>query len=146
MGMGSLSLFPHASVLKSVDGVNWSPSMTSLPWLYSDWIIYYGYFDSPPNPTIHSYHGTFLVGGMDGILMQSGDTRVPIVAGSPQVRVWCLTFAFKPEIGVPYRVQGTTNFDFWENLFTGIGSNQPTSFVDPAASTTPRRFFRVVSP
>ena len=83
---------------------------------------------------------------MDGILMQSGDTRVPIVAGSPQVQSGAFTFAFNPEIGVPYRVQGTTNLDFWENLFTGIGTNQPTFFVDPAASTTSQRFFRVVSP
>src|SRR5439155_14363014 len=96
----------NSTPIKSRDGLNWVPSSTLLP-LGSYLFIYYVL--PRPSPSVCAYKGTFLVGGMDGTLMQSEDTRVPILVGSPQIGASGFNFSFNAAAGVPYRVQATTN-------------------------------------
>jgi len=131
------------TLFKSPDGIAWSSGATSLPLNASDLVFSYPYGYSPP---LCARRGTFIAGGMDGILMQSADTRVPIISNSARLTDLGFTFTFNPQIGDPYRVQASTNLEFWENLQTELATNQLTTFTDASAPTLSKRFFRVVSP
>jgi hypothetical protein len=92
-----------------------------------------------------SYGDTFLYGAYDGILMQSGRTSVPIVPGSPQLGPSGFTFSFLPPLAATFRVQTSTNLDFWQTVATGTGAGA-TNFTDPNPTSFTQRFFRVVCP
>jgi hypothetical protein len=48
--------------------------------------------------------------------------------------------------GEPYRIRGSTNLQDWTDLTNFIAMTTNYLFVDPAATTQPRRFYRAVSP
>jgi hypothetical protein len=128
---------------KSPDGINWLPANAGLA-LGSYLSIYYVL--PVPLPSVCAYKGTFLVGGEDGALMQSGDTRIPIVSGSPRLGSSGFNFSFIAPVGVPYRVQVSSNLTAWQDALAGIGTNAPLTYTDSSFSNVPSSFFRVVSP
>ena len=81
-------------ILKSADGTNWVSSANVLPLFESAWFLYYQHRRSP---ILCAPGGSFIAGGHDGILMRSGDTRVPILADSPRVSDSGFGFSFTPQ-------------------------------------------------
>jgi len=130
---------------KSLDGINWSLCQFSVPQVdggaFGLYYYPYGY-----SPTVCAHGGSFLAAGLDGILLQSDDTSVPISPGSTRMTPLGFTFSFDPQIGEPYRILMSTDLQMWENLDAAVGNESPTSFFDFTATHSARRFFRVVSP
>jgi hypothetical protein len=142
-GNGTFLAIRSDAVFKSADGFHWSTTPVGLPLTDAAWFIYYNYRFLP---ALCAYKGRFIVGGHNGILMQSDDTRVLVLAGSPRMTDQGFTFLFNPQIGEPYRIQMSTNLEFWENLYEDVAAAQPTTFNDSSVTISPKRFFRVVSP
>jgi hypothetical protein len=140
---GTFLAISGGSLIRSVDGLNWLPVSTYLPVLDGGWIPYY---PLPYSTVLGAYRGAFIAGGYNGTLMQSGDTRVPILSGSPVMTPLGFTFTFSLGIGEPYRVQASTDFEFWEDMHADLATEEPTGFTDPTPNSAPARFFRVISP
>ena len=137
-----LAITRYGAILKSIDGTNWT-YVATLPWVDGGYFSIY-YYPGNYSACLCAWAGRFIAAGLDGIVVQSDDVKVPIFSGSPRIIPLGFSFSFNPEIGAPYRIQASSNLDFWQNLYQGTGSNQPTGFTD--SNALPERFFRVVSP
>jgi len=141
-GYGSYSL------IKSTDGMNWTQSPTNLPMLTSAWGLYYesSLFPLYPPPALCPYKSTLLMGGFDGVLVQSASTTVPIATNSVRLNSAGFGFSFTPAVGNTFRAQASTNLNIWSNILSGIGTGQSTNFTDNSPAGYSARYFRVVSP
>lgn len=139
-------------IFKSSDGTNWTQISFSLPLVDGDsFSLYYSLNSLSLSylgiyATLCSYEGTFLVGGLDGILMQSGNTWCPALISSPQATSNSFGFTYNQQIDVPYHIQTSTNLFNWENLYSGTGSGQLTNYIYTKSTDSLARFFRIVSP
>jgi hypothetical protein len=131
------------SSYESIDGTNWQQTSSFMPVGLMEYYspVYPGSFS-----TVGSYMGTFLIGGMDGMLLQSGSFWSAALINTPQSTPNGFTFFYTQQVDVPYRIQATTNFLNWETLCSGVGSGQPTNFIYTATANSPARFFRIVTP
>ena len=130
-----------AATFKSSDGVNWQATGFSMP-VGLDY--YMGLL--PGYATVSACNGTFLVGGKDGRLFQSGNIWNPATLGPSSSGSDGFNFSYTQQIDVPYHIQASTNLADWTNVYAGIGIGQPTNFLSPVSSNDPGRFFRIVSP
>jgi hypothetical protein len=140
------------SIFKSSDGTNWDEIAFNLPTVDQDeFLIYYsnlGYLVPSIDgsyATVCAYQGSFLAAGLDGILVQSGNTWNASAIYSPQLTSNGLNFAFNEQIDVPFHIQTSTNLLDWVNIYNGVGSGAPINF-DTATSGTSAEFFRIASP
>ena len=138
-----LAISEYGAILKSLNGIDWTPAAT-LPLV--DGGAFHGYYTGNYSACLCAWDGRFIAAGLDGIMMQSDDIKVPILSGSTRIKPLGVTFSFNPESGASYRIQTSTNLDIWQNLYQGIGRSQPTRFIDFTPRSSARRFFRVVSP
>jgi hypothetical protein len=46
-------------------------------------------------------------------------------------------------LGLAYRIQGTNDFTFWENLSDGLGTNSAQPFSENLFFPNPARFSRI---
>jgi len=140
------------TMFKSTDGTNWINIAFNLPTVDKDaFSIYYnlnnlslsylGYY-----ATVCAYNGTFLAAGLDGIMVQSGDTWNRTLINVPQATSNGFAFSYNQQVNVPYHIQSSTNLLTWVNACSGIGSGQPTNFIFTASTNYPAQFFRIVSP
>jgi hypothetical protein len=130
-----------AATFKSTDGVNWQATGFSMPVGLS---YYVGIL--PGYATVCARNGTFLVGGKDGRLFQSGNVWTPATLGPSSIGANRFNFSYNQQIDVPYHIQASSNLADWTNVYAGIGIGQPTNFLFPVSSNDPGRFFRIVSP
>ncbi len=145
-GNGEFLAFSGVTPLKSPDGVNWYPSGTTLPWVAATW----SYYPEPWNwyapPALCFYQGTFLLGGKNGILMQSGNTRVPVLPGSVRQTANGFAFSFPTIIGAPYRVQASSDLYAWQDVWQTVASQPTLTYTNAPIDGTAQQFFRVISP
>lgn len=143
------------AIFKSLDGTNWFFSGSYLPAVDGGaFEIYYDFYNFFPflggsacqYSTVCSYKGTFLAAGLDGIMVQSDNTWNPVLINMPQATSNGFVLSYNQQIDVPYHIQASTNLLNWENVYSGIGSGQPTNFTCPVSGNFPGRFFRIVSP
>ena len=140
------------AMFKSSDGTNWTRTAFNLPLVDNgSFALYYNLNNLSLSylgcyATVCSYNGTFLAAGLDGIMVQSSNTWNPILINAPQATSNGFVFSFNQQIDVPYHIQASTNLLNWENVYSGIGSGQPTNFTYSASGNYPARFFRIVSP
>jgi hypothetical protein len=136
----------------SVDGTNWTFTGSSVPLVDGDsFSIYYRLDNLSLSYLGHycalgAYKGTFLAGRLDGVLVQSGNTWSQPTMASSQMTVGGFAFSYNQQVDVPFHVQTSTNLLDWQNIYSGIGTGQPTNFVFSATSNSPSAFFRIVSP
>ena len=142
-------------ILTSVDGTNWITNGVGLPLIDGgSFNIYYNLdLDNPalgetdlPYSTVAAYNGTFLVGSLDGILIQSGNLWQPAQLTTPHAVTGGFSFTFNQQVDVPYHIQASTNLVNWLNVSSGTGSGLPTNYLYTASTNDPARFFRIVSP
>jgi hypothetical protein len=96
---------------------------------------------------LSTYKGTFLAGGLDGILIQSGNLwKPPVINAMPQVKSGGFVFSYNQQIDVPYRVQVSTNLLSWQDVYAGVGTGVMTNYTDTVSGNGVGRFFRIVSP
>jgi hypothetical protein len=56
--------------------------------------------------------------------------------------VWELTVT--GPVGAKYKSEYTTNFSVWVPIATNVNSSGSITITDPAAQSSPRRFYRAV--
>jgi len=144
---------PDGAMFKSSDGTNWAQITYELPDVDNNAFSLYYY---PLNQlslsylnvyaTLCSENGTFLAGGLDGILAQSGNIWNPPALISAQVASNGFGFSYNEQVDVPYRILASTNLSNWATVYSGVGTGQPTNFVYTISSNGPAQFFRMVSP
>ncbi|HEX3856238.1 MAG TPA: hypothetical protein VHY30_02945 [Verrucomicrobiae bacterium] len=147
-----LATLNGGAVFKSSDGTNWNGSIFSLPSVdHGSFALYYNFNNLSLSylghySTVCAYNGTFIAGGLDGIMLQSGNTWNPALLTTSQSNSNGFTFSYNQQIDVPYHIQMSTNLLNWVNLYSGTGTGQLTNFTYSASSNYPARFFRIVSP
>jgi hypothetical protein len=131
------------TIFQSTDGINWQPSAPALPLgLY----IYYQPNYPGSYTTVCARNGAFFIGGMEGVIFQSGNTWNPPSLSLPHSTPKRFTFAFNQQIDVPYRIQTSSNLLDWGDVYGGVGTGQTTNFNYSATSNEPAKYFRIVSP
>ena len=148
-----LAISRGGAMFKSSDGTNWTRTAFNLPVVDNDafQIYYYNLYNlsvyqSERYTTVCADNGTFLAAGLDGIMVQSGNTWNRVLMNAPQATSNGFVFLFDQQIDVPYHIQTSTNLLNWGNFYSGIGSGQPTNFVYTASTNYPAQFFRIISP
>lgn len=138
-----LAIGDRGAMYTSSDGTNWARISANLPLVRNGYFdIYYG----GNFATVCANHGRFLAGGLDGVIIQSGDTWLPATLSLPQATPDGFRFSYRQQIDVPYRIQSSTNLVDWANRYSGIGSGQTTNFTWNSSVDHPAHFFRLVSP
>ena len=146
-----LAIGDRGFISESTDGMNWQ-SISPLPWdfWFTEgywWIVrYYSTIYPSSYCAISAYKNTFLAGGMEGMLMQSGNAWSPATISSPQKSPAGITFSYNQQVDVPYRIQASTNLVNWQTVSTGMGSGQPATFFHPTSADCRAQFYRIVSP
>lgn len=147
-----LATLNTGAIFASQDGINWSRTTFNLPLVDNDsFALYYnlnnlslsylGYYT-----TVRAYRGTFLTAGLDGILVQSGNTWAPTALNMPQLQSNGFAFSYNQQIDVPYNIQTSTDLVNWDSVYSGAGTGQVTNYVYTTITDFPTRFFRIVSP
>lgn len=137
---------------KSSDGTNWTQIGFQLPLVDNNIFDTYYNLDSlslsylGTYTTLCPFNGTFLAAGLDGIMMQSGNTWNPPLLTTPQSTSNGFNFSYKQQVDVPYRIQSSSNLLDWVNVYSGTGTGQLTNFTWSAPGNSPAQFFRIVSP
>lgn len=129
----------------SNDGTNWNQTGSATP-LYGFLFNYYWIGLPGKYSTVCPYKGTFLLGGMEDSLIQSGNLWNPTTLTPSPASTNGFSFSYNQQVDVPYRILSSTNLSNWETIYSGAGSGQPTNFSYVTASNFPARFFRIVSP
>jgi len=138
-----LAIGDLGAMYTSSDGTNWTRISTNLPLVRNGYFdIYYG----GDFATVCANQGSFLAGGLDGVIIESGNTWLPATLSLPQAAPDRFRFSYLQQIDVPYRIQASTNLVDWETRFSGIGSGQTTNFTWNSTLGHPAHFFRLVSP
>ena len=138
------SLNGQSLSINSTDGINWGYNGFSTSFNYLS--QYYSRQASGCASAVCAYYGTFLVGGGEGMMIQSQSILEPAVFTSAQANAGSFNLAYNQQIDLPYRIQASSNLISWETVFSGMGSGQPTNLNFPASVNYPSRFFRIVSP
>jgi hypothetical protein len=125
------------TLLWSTNGLNWQPCNAAL----IDSAMTGWYVDPP---AIGFFRDKFIVAGPYGRIFQSGSTSIR--ESRPWLGAPGFQFQFQPAAQDTFRVQASTDLIAWETIAGGVGDGQTNLFSDPSATTTPKRFFRVVSP
>ena len=145
-GNGEFLAFSGVTPLKSPDGTNWYPSGTTLPWVAAMWIYYPQPWNWYAPPALCFCQGTFLLGGKNGILMQSGNTRVPVIPGSACQTANGFAFSFPAIIGASYRVQASSDLCAWQDVWQTVAGQPTLSYTNAPIDGTAQQFFRAISP
>jgi hypothetical protein len=132
----------------SNDGTNWIQTGSKTFEPYGAYPVYVYYWRGLPgaNSTVCPYKGTFLLGGMEDSLIQSGNLWNPTTLNPSPNASNGFSFSYNQQVDVPYRILSSTNLSKWETIYSGAGSGQPTNFTCVTTSNSPARFFRIVSP
>jgi hypothetical protein len=136
----------------SSNGTNWTQLAFTLPGVDGgSFSIYYDFsFISLPYvgtyATLCDDNGTFLAAGLDGIMVQSGNTWNPAVLTASPSMPNGFNFLYNQQVDVPYRIQISTNLLNWADLYRGTGTGQLTNFNYTGALNSQAQFFRIVSP
>lgn len=144
-----VAIASYGIMFKSSDGITWIQLAQVLP---PGLFEYYDMQDGPPYipsesyTTVCNFNGTFLAAGGEGNILQSGNTWNPALINAPQATATGFTFSYNQQIDVPYRIQSSTNLVNWENVYSGVGSGQPTNFTYSASGSSSSQFFRIISP
>ena len=92
--------------------------------------------------------GRDVVVGDNGTVIQSGDTRIPVLSGSSFSAGGGFQLTVTGEIGRPYRLQAVTNVTDtnWADLLAFTNTAASVQLLDTEATNFSRRFYRAVSP
>ncbi len=145
-----LAISGPGPVFESSDGTNWLSTGFSLPRVDGGSFGIYYSLNFPPfpaaYPTVCANQGTFFAAGLDGILVQSGNTWNPSTLTASQLSSNGFAFSYNQQVDVPYRIQSSTNLLYWANVYSSVGSGEPTNFVYTVSSNNVAQFFRIASP
>jgi hypothetical protein len=142
------------TTFESGDGVNWLPTGSTLPEtsLQLDGInnlpplgLFEYYKTALPGcySTVSAYKGTFLLGGAEGMMLQSGQLPPTVISSQSSSGQFSFSYCAQPDL--PYRIQESTNLIQWSTAYSATGSGQPTTYSEPLADSG-GKYFRVVSP
>ncbi len=145
------------ATFESCDGVHWQATGSALPSTQQGYDGYesypasrplglFGYYQSQfPGcySSICACNGTFLIGGAEGMIFQSG--IIPPSICSPRITSNQLSFSVNVWDGVSYRIQASTNLLEWTDVYSSTSSGQPALYTEAISNAIPAKFFRVVS-
>jgi hypothetical protein len=148
-----LAISAYGTMFKSSDGTNWISTDFPLPSVDDNaFEIYYnGLFGLSLSylgnyATVCMDQGTFLAAGLDGIIVQSGQTWNAALINQPTSAPNGFQFSYLQQVDVPYRIQSSSNLVNWETVFSGVGSGQVTNYLDETSANNNAEFYRLVSP
>ena len=148
-----LAISAYGTMFKSSDGTNWINTDFALPTVDGDsFEIYYNGLSGLSLSYLGDYatvcadQGTFLAAGLDGIMVQSGQTWKAAAINPLQATPGGFLFSYNQQIDVPYRIQNSSNLVNWQTIFNGIGSGQATNYLDKTSVNNNAEFYRLVSP
>ncbi len=148
------------ATFESGDGVIWQATGSTLPSTqqgYDGYESYYtysrpmplglfGYYE-PQFPGCYSSvcacNGTFLIGGAEGMIFQSG--ILPPLISTPRIVSNLLSLYVNVWDGVSYRIQASSNLLQWTDVYSSTSSGQPVLYTETISNAVPARFFRVIS-
>jgi len=144
------------TTFESGDGLHWQATGSTLPQTalaydgpdggYPSTLGLFEYYQTAlPGcySTVAAYKGTFLIGGPEGMMLQSG--QLPPAVISSQAASNQFFFSYYAQSDLPYRIQKSTNLTEWTTAYSAMGSGQPSTYSEPLA-TSGNEYFRVVSP
>jgi hypothetical protein len=90
-------------------------------------------------------NNTFVVVGPNGIY-QSLPVNIPGMASKWIESSNAVDLTISGEVGQAYRLQISSNLTDWSNYWSFTNTAPTMDFIDPVSTTTPQRYYRVVSP
>jgi len=144
------------AIFESSDGLHWQPTGSTLPETalaldgyeggYQSPLGLFGYYQTAlPGcySTVAAYKGTFLIGGPEGMMLQSGQLPPTVISSQSASKQFSFSYYAQPDL--PYRIQESTNLIQWTTAYSATGSGQPSTYSEPLAGSG-GKYFRVVSP
>ena len=133
LAVGSTSQSQH-TLLYSTDGTNWQSELIGPK--IGNYFLYGATFGA----------GTFVVVGIPHAIAQSRPIAIPSVENAAIVPGTGLAFDISGEVARAYRIQYTTNFEFWNDLLSYTNVGAMMHFADPSVLSNSLRLYRIVSP
>jgi hypothetical protein len=115
-------------LLTTVDGIHWTNRQTVSNLSLS---------------TISYGAGYFVGGGRSGIYRAE---MPPVLSAYALSSSNAIDLTISGESGVSYRLQASSNFSLWTDIWFFTNHGPPNHFMDPIEPNTPARFYRVFSP
>lgn len=144
------------TTFESGDGRIWQPTGSTFPETalsldgyessYQQQLGLFGYYQTAfPGcySTVSAYKGTFLLGGPEGMMLQSG--QLPPTVLSSRISSNQFSFSYYAQPDLPYHIQESTNLIQWTAAYSATGSGQPGTYSEPLARSN-GKYFRVASP
>jgi hypothetical protein len=144
------------TTFESSDGLHWQPTGSTLPETALSLDGYEGGYQRPLGlceyyqtalpgccSTVVAYKGTFLIGGPEGMMLQSGEIPPAILSSQSASNQFSFSYYAQPDL--PYCIQESTNLIQWRTAYSATGSGQPSTYSEPLAGSS-GKYFRVVSP
>jgi hypothetical protein len=145
------------AMFESTDGRNWQATGSTMP--YNSLGLSAPFFATVPGPlglfgyyatdfpncyaTVCPYKGSFLIGGAEGMLLQSGNLPPAFTSVQIMSNEFCLSYNVQPD--VTYRIQQSPDLIHWSDLYSGLGTGQTTSF-SAGLTNAAGGFYRISSP
>jgi hypothetical protein len=144
-------------MFESTDGRDWQATGSTMPYnslglSAPGWATIpgplglFGYYQTDyPGcyTTICACQGTFLVGGAEGILLQSGVVPPAFISAQIVSNKLCLSYNVQSES--TYRIQQSPDLIQWSDVYAGPGTGQTTNF-SVGLTNAASRFYRIASP
>ena len=135
--LGSLSQL-YDGTAKSVTATTVPPGLTVI-------LTYNGSANGPTNPGSYTVIGT-----VNDLNYQGSATNTLIIAPQLTAPAWGgngqFQFTFNTAPGVTYTIQVSTDLRHWDSVLTFRGMGGPLTIIDPNASNSGQRFYRLRSP
>jgi hypothetical protein len=144
------------TTFESSDGLNWQATGSTLPETalaldgyeggYQSPLGLFGYYQTAlPGcySTVAAYKGTFLIGGAEGMMLQSGQLPPAVLSCQSASNQFSFGYCAQPDL--PYRIQESTNLIQWTTAYSATGSGQPGTYGEALAGGG-GKYFRIVSP
>ena len=144
------------TTFESSDGLHWQPTGSTLPESALQYDGPDGGYESPLSlceyyqaalpgclSTVAAYKGTFLIGGPEGMMLQSGQLPPTVISSQSASNQFSFSYYAQPDLS--YRIQGSTNLIQWTTTYSATGSGQPGTYSEPLAAGG-GKYFRLVSP
>ena len=144
------------AIFESSDGLHWQPTGSTLPQTglvldgyeggYQSALGLFEYYQTAlPGcySTVAAYKGTFLIGGPEGMMLQSGQLPPTVISYQSASKQFSFSYYAQPDL--PYRIQESTDLIQWTTAYSATGSGQPSTYSEPLSGSG-GKYFRLVSP